>query len=114
MALLTHCTKGHNCCAEFPVKCQPKLHLGFKAKMSTVYGKLDKLAWGQIIHSAAIATPQNNMCISLVFSCRLLSLTLKKLVILKELDRDLTSVVIAVKLQVKKKLFFFWFAKNCA
>ncbi|KAA0720183.1 Phosphofurin acidic cluster sorting protein 1 [Triplophysa tibetana] len=30
---------------------------------------------------------------------RLLSLTLKKLVILKELDRDLTSVVIAVKLQ---------------
>jgi len=44
----------------------------------------------------------------LFFSCRLLSLTLKKLVILKELDRDLTSVVIAVKLQVKF-LFIYLF-----
>lgn len=31
---------------------------------------------------------------------RLFNLTLKKLVMLKELDKDLTSVVIAVKLQV--------------
>uniref|UniRef100_A0A673GFD9 Phosphofurin acidic cluster sorting protein 1-like n=1 Tax=Sinocyclocheilus rhinocerous TaxID=307959 RepID=A0A673GFD9_9TELE len=37
-------------------------------------------------------------------SCVLLSLTLKKLVILKELDRDLTSVVIAVKLQGSKRI----------
>lgn len=66
----------------------------------------------RLTHSAAIATcPRNNVCISLVFSRRLLSLTLKKLVILKELDRDLTSVVIAVKLQVKK-FFFFWLAKK--
>ncbi|KAI4897381.1 hypothetical protein NFI96_024497 [Prochilodus magdalenae] len=35
---------------------------------------------------------------------RLLSLTLKKLVMLKELDRDLTSVVIAVKLQGSKRI----------
>ncbi|XP_026879366.2 phosphofurin acidic cluster sorting protein 1a isoform X3 [Electrophorus electricus] len=35
---------------------------------------------------------------------RLLSLTLKKLVVLKELDRDLTSVVIAVKLQGSKRI----------
>ncbi|XP_065143187.1 phosphofurin acidic cluster sorting protein 1a isoform X1 [Paramisgurnus dabryanus] len=35
---------------------------------------------------------------------RLLSLTLKKLVILRELDRDLTSVVIAVKLQGSKRI----------
>ncbi|XP_051956246.1 phosphofurin acidic cluster sorting protein 1-like [Xyrauchen texanus] len=35
---------------------------------------------------------------------RLLSLTLKKLVILKELDKDLTSVVIAVKLQSSKRI----------
>ncbi|XP_052393963.1 phosphofurin acidic cluster sorting protein 1 isoform X3 [Carassius gibelio] len=35
---------------------------------------------------------------------RLLSLTLKKLAILKELDRDLTSVVIAVKLQGSKRI----------
>lgn len=31
---------------------------------------------------------------------RLFSLTLKKLVMLKEMDKDLSSVVIAVKLQV--------------
>lgn len=31
---------------------------------------------------------------------RLFNLTLKKLIMLKELDKDLTSVVIAVKLQV--------------
>ncbi len=37
-----------------------------------------------------------------VLNCvgRLFNLTLKKLVMLKELDKDLTSVVIAVKLQV--------------
>ncbi|XP_031427939.1 phosphofurin acidic cluster sorting protein 1a isoform X2 [Clupea harengus] len=35
---------------------------------------------------------------------RLFSLTLKKLVMLKELDRDLTSVVIAVKLQGSKRI----------
>ncbi|XP_060746879.1 phosphofurin acidic cluster sorting protein 1a isoform X4 [Tachysurus vachellii] len=35
---------------------------------------------------------------------RLLSLTLKKLVMLKDLDRDLTSVVIAVKLQGSKRI----------
>ncbi|KTF84721.1 hypothetical protein cypCar_00024198, partial [Cyprinus carpio] len=46
----------------------------------------------------------SNLSISLVFFCRLLSLTLKKLVILKELDRDLTSVVIAVKLQGSKRI----------
>lgn len=34
-----------------------------------------------------------------IFS-RLFSLTLKKLVMLKEMDKDLNSVVIAVKLQV--------------
>lgn len=32
---------------------------------------------------------------------RLFNLTLKKLIMLKELDKDLTSVVIAVKLQVR-------------
>lgn len=32
--------------------------------------------------------------------CRLFSLTLKKLIMLKEMDKDLSSVVIAVKLQV--------------
>lgn len=32
--------------------------------------------------------------------CRLCSLTLKKLVVLKELDKELISVVIAVKMQV--------------
>lgn len=31
---------------------------------------------------------------------RLFSLTLKKLIMLKEMDKDLNSVVIAVKLQV--------------
>uniref|UniRef100_A0A8C1V6D5 Phosphofurin acidic cluster sorting protein 1a n=1 Tax=Cyprinus carpio TaxID=7962 RepID=A0A8C1V6D5_CYPCA len=54
----------------------------------------------------SIQTPVlvSNLSISLVFFCRLLSLTLKKLVILKELDRDLTSVVIAVKLQGSKRI----------
>lgn len=33
---------------------------------------------------------------------RLFNLTLKKLIMLKELDKDLTSVVIAVKLQVRQ------------
>lgn len=36
-----------------------------------------------------------------VFVYRLFNLTLKKLIMLKELDKDLTSVVIAVKLQVR-------------
>lgn len=36
-----------------------------------------------------------------VFIYRLFNLTLKKLIMLKELDKDLTSVVIAVKLQVR-------------
>ncbi|XP_031440626.1 phosphofurin acidic cluster sorting protein 1-like [Clupea harengus] len=35
---------------------------------------------------------------------RLFNLTLKKLVMLKELDKDLTSVVIAVKLQGSKRI----------
>lgn len=35
-----------------------------------------------------------------LFLFRLFNLTLKKLIMLKELDKDLTSVVIAVKLQV--------------
>lgn len=38
--------------------------------------------------------------IFLLFLFRLFNLTLKKLIMLKELDKDLTSVVIAVKLQV--------------
>lgn len=37
----------------------------------------------------------------LCFVSRLFNLTLKKLIMLKELDKDLTSVVIAVKLQVR-------------
>uniref|UniRef100_A0A669BAL1 Phosphofurin acidic cluster sorting protein 1 n=1 Tax=Oreochromis niloticus TaxID=8128 RepID=A0A669BAL1_ORENI len=37
-------------------------------------------------------------------SCRLFNLTLKKLIMLKELDKDLTSVVIAVKLQGSKRI----------
>ena len=32
---------------------------------------------------------------------RLCSLTLKKLMVLRELDRELTSVIIAVKIQVR-------------
>lgn len=40
----------------------------------------------------------NVLLLSLI--CRLCSLTLKKLVVLKELDKDLISVVIAVKMQV--------------
>uniref|UniRef100_G3Q5I6 Phosphofurin acidic cluster sorting protein 1 n=1 Tax=Gasterosteus aculeatus aculeatus TaxID=481459 RepID=G3Q5I6_GASAC len=37
-------------------------------------------------------------------SCVLFNLTLKKLIMLKELDKDLTSVVIAVKLQGSKRI----------
>lgn len=38
-----------------------------------------------------------------MFLCdRLCSLTLKKLTVLKELDRELSSVVIAVKIQVRR------------
>uniref|UniRef100_A0A7N8YIC9 Phosphofurin acidic cluster sorting protein 1 n=1 Tax=Mastacembelus armatus TaxID=205130 RepID=A0A7N8YIC9_9TELE len=40
----------------------------------------------------------------LCVSCRLFNLTLKKLIMLKELDKDLTSVVIAVKLQGSKRI----------
>uniref|UniRef100_A0A670IE64 Phosphofurin acidic cluster sorting protein 2 n=1 Tax=Podarcis muralis TaxID=64176 RepID=A0A670IE64_PODMU len=36
--------------------------------------------------------------------CRLCSLTLKKLIVLKELDKDLISVVIAVKMQGSKRI----------
>lgn len=39
-----------------------------------------------------------------VFVCRLCSLTLKKLVVMKELDKELISVVIAVKIQVSNQL----------
>uniref|UniRef100_A0A8C4H9D0 Phosphofurin acidic cluster sorting protein 1 n=1 Tax=Dicentrarchus labrax TaxID=13489 RepID=A0A8C4H9D0_DICLA len=39
-----------------------------------------------------------------VFDHRLFNLTLKKLIMLKELDKDLTSVVIAVKLQGSKRI----------
>lgn len=38
-----------------------------------------------------------SLCCSL---CRLCSLTLKKLVVMRELDKELISVVIAVKIQV--------------
>lgn len=37
--------------------------------------------------------------------CRLCSLTLKKLVVLRELDKELISVVIAVKIQVDSRCF---------
>ncbi|MBN3310119.1 PACS1 protein, partial [Amia calva] len=36
--------------------------------------------------------------------CRLCSLTLKKLIVLKELDKDLNSIVIAVKIQGSKRI----------
>ncbi len=45
--------------------------------------------------------PNNPVSIYLSLSLRLCSLTLKKLIVLKELDRELSSVVIAVKIQVK-------------
>uniref|UniRef100_A0A8C2I5Q3 Phosphofurin acidic cluster sorting protein 1a n=1 Tax=Cyprinus carpio TaxID=7962 RepID=A0A8C2I5Q3_CYPCA len=61
-------------------------------------------AVSQCLFLISATCPQSNLSISLVFFCRLLSLTLKKLVILKELDRDLTSVVIAVKLQGSKRI----------
>uniref|UniRef100_A0A4W5KQ49 Phosphofurin acidic cluster sorting protein 1/2 N-terminal C2 domain-containing protein n=1 Tax=Hucho hucho TaxID=62062 RepID=A0A4W5KQ49_9TELE len=44
-----------------------------------------------------------SQCLPPVFS-RLFNLTLKKLIMLKELDKDLTSVVIAVKLQGSKRI----------
>lgn len=37
--------------------------------------------------------------------CRLCSLTLKKLVVMRELDKELISVVIAVKIQVGSRCF---------
>ncbi len=45
--------------------------------------------------------PNNPVSLYLSLSLRLCSLTLKKLIVLKELDRELSSVVIAVKIQVK-------------
>uniref|UniRef100_A0A673KRF8 Phosphofurin acidic cluster sorting protein 2-like n=1 Tax=Sinocyclocheilus rhinocerous TaxID=307959 RepID=A0A673KRF8_9TELE len=41
---------------------------------------------------------------AVVFVCRLCSLTLKKLVVMKELDKELISVVIAVKIQGSKRI----------
>lgn len=70
--------------------------------------KMSSLLCLQNSHSATIATCSwSNFCnnsLPFYFLCRLLSLTLKKLVMLKELDQDLTSVVIAVKLQVNFRL----------
>lgn len=43
------------------------------------------------------------VCLSV---CRLCSLTLKKLVVMRELDKELISVVIAVKIQVKDSRCF--------
>lgn len=45
-----------------------------------------------------------SLCVSLCV-CRLCSLTLKKLVVMRELDKELISVVIAVKIQVHILLF---------
>uniref|UniRef100_A0A673W4R7 Phosphofurin acidic cluster sorting protein 1 n=1 Tax=Salmo trutta TaxID=8032 RepID=A0A673W4R7_SALTR len=45
-----------------------------------------------------------SVSLSLLSSSRLFNLTLKKLIMLKELDKDLTSVVIAVKLQGSKRI----------
>ncbi|KTF75145.1 hypothetical protein cypCar_00031609 [Cyprinus carpio] len=44
------------------------------------------------------------LSVSICLSLRLCSLTLKKLIVLKELDRELSSVVIAVKLQGSKRI----------
>lgn len=49
------------------------------------------------VHSHILYIRNN---IFFLFLFRLFNLTLKKLIMLKELDKDLTSVVIAVKLQV--------------
>lgn len=47
-----------------------------------------------------------SVCLCLRLSvCRLCSLTLKKLVVLRELDKELISVVIAVKIQVDSRCF---------
>lgn len=50
------------------------------------------------VHSHILQYTSSN--IFFLFLFRLFNLTLKKLIMLKELDKDLTSVVIAVKLQV--------------
>ena len=53
------------------------------------------------VHRPAGRALESNFSLSVCFlSHRLFNLTLKKLIMLKELDKDLTSVVIAVKLQV--------------
>lgn len=52
------------------------------------------------VHSHILQYISSN--IFFLFLCRLFNLTLKKLIMLKELDKDLTSVVIAVKLQVRQ------------
>lgn len=51
--------------------------------------------------SARALDIKSNFSVVVCVSCRLFNLTLKKLIMLKELDKDLTSVVIAVKLQVR-------------
>ncbi len=50
--------------------------------------------------------PNNPVSLCLSLSLRLCSLTLKKLIVLKELDRELSSVVIAVKIQVKSHSYY--------
>lgn len=45
-----------------------------------------------------------NHIFAVVFVCRLCSLTLKKLFVMKALDKELISVVIAVKIQVSGQL----------
>uniref|UniRef100_A0A672L128 Phosphofurin acidic cluster sorting protein 2-like n=1 Tax=Sinocyclocheilus grahami TaxID=75366 RepID=A0A672L128_SINGR len=47
---------------------------------------------------------QITLSLSICLSLRLCSLTLKKLIVLKELDRELSSVVIAVKIQGSKRI----------
>lgn len=58
----------------------------------------------------------NCNCFSSLPVCRLCSLTLKKLVVLKELDKELISGVIAVKMQVITAQFYelYCFTKNTA
>lgn len=46
-----------------------------------------------------------NCATKAAFVCRLCSLTLKKLVVMKELDKELISVVIAVKIQVSSGVY---------
>uniref|UniRef100_A0A8C7RK41 Phosphofurin acidic cluster sorting protein 1 n=1 Tax=Oncorhynchus mykiss TaxID=8022 RepID=A0A8C7RK41_ONCMY len=61
-------------------------------------------------HSHPLSLPTSllhfaqSLSLSLLSYSRLFNLTLKKLIMLKELDKDLTSVVIAVKLQGSKRI----------